>query len=114
MHTDRYRLRYAGRVTTPIACNLDHAEAVNQLDEWAAALAASTVTRQRRSPTELALVMAGDFAQLEAVVRLAQREKACCPFFDFALHLEADGIILTVSVPADAASLLDHFAQLTS
>lgn len=100
-------------MTAPIACSLDHTEAVSLLDDWAVALAASTVARQRRSPTELALVMVGDFARLEAVVRLAQREKACCPFFDFALHLEADAVILTVSVPADAASVLDRFAQPT-
>jgi hypothetical protein len=98
-------------VTTPIACGLDGAAAVDRLDEWGNALAASVVARHRRSPTELALVLGGDPAGLGVLVQLAQREKACCPFFDFALQIDADAITLTVTVPPDAAPLLDQFAQ---
>jgi hypothetical protein len=40
-------------------------------------------------------------------VHLAQREKACCPFFEFRLELEADRILLRIEVPADGADALD-------
>ncbi len=93
-----------------MACNLDDQAAVTQLEEWRAFLAGPTVTRQRVSPTELALRLAEGPAQLEKVVRLAQREKACCPFFDFTLRIGAEALILTISVPEEAAMLLDQFA----
>ncbi len=102
---------YADTVKIPIACSLTDSAATSQIGEWQAVLAATTVAHQRLSPTELSLELRDDLAQLEEIVRLAQREKACCPFFDFALRIEADAISLTISVPADAASLLDHFAQ---
>jgi hypothetical protein len=98
-------------VRIPIACSLSESAAVGQLEEWQTVLAASTVSSQRLSPTELSLVLGDDLPQLEKIVRLAQREKACCPFFDFALRIEADAVTLTITVPAEAASLLDHFGQ---
>ncbi|HEV3132423.1 MAG TPA: hypothetical protein VGY51_10715 [Acidimicrobiales bacterium] len=94
----------------PVACNLDDQAAVTQLEEWRALLSGPTVTRQRVSPTELALGLAEGPAQWETVVRLAQREKACCPFFDFTLRIGAEALILTISVPEEAAALLDQFA----
>jgi hypothetical protein len=95
----------------PVACTLSDTAALGQLEEWRTVLAAPTVTRRRLSPTEVAVGLQGDFEKWEAVVRLAQREKACCPFFDFALQIDADAITLVVSVPEDAAPLLDHFAR---
>jgi hypothetical protein len=97
-------------VRIPVACNLDGRAAVAQFDEWRALLAGPTVTWQRVSPTELALGLADDPAQWEPVVRLAQREKACCPFFDFTLGIGADALTLTITVPEEAAALLDLFA----
>jgi hypothetical protein len=47
--------------------------------------------------------------QPPALIRLAQREKACCPFFDFAIRIEAETIALRISVPEDGAALLGHF-----
>jgi hypothetical protein len=94
----------------PIACSLTDTDAAAQLDEWKSVLAAFTVTRRRLSPTELWLGLGDDLAQVEAVVRLAQREKACCPFFDFTLRIEADAVALTIAAPLEAASLLDQFA----
>ncbi len=94
----------------PVACSLDEQAALAQLEEWRALLAAPTVTWQRISPTELALGLADDPAQWETVVRLARREKACCPFFEFTLGIGADALTLTISVPESAAALLDLFA----
>lgn len=100
---------YAETVPIPVACNLDDQAAFALLEEWRALLAGATVTRQRVSPTELAFGLSEDPAQLETVVRLARREKACCPFFDFTLRIGADVLTLTISVPDQAATLLDRF-----
>jgi hypothetical protein len=101
---------YAGTMEIPVACTLSHTAAHGQIEEWRTVLAASTVSRQRLSPTEAAVALRGDFSHLESLVRLAQREKACCAFFDFSLRIETDAITLVVSVPPEAASALDHFA----
>lgn len=63
----------------------------------------------RVSPTEISLRLRDDLDQIEAIIRLAQREKACCPFFDFAIRIEAETVTLRISVPQDNAALLDHF-----
>jgi hypothetical protein len=103
---------YAGRVDIPIACSLTPAGARSQLDEWRALLAAAVTGTERPGPAVLSLRLRDDPGQLAAVVALAQREKACCPFFGFALEIGADSVALQVSVPPDAVSILDGFAQL--
>jgi len=47
-----------------------------------------------------------------AAVDLAQREKACCDFFEFAIGIEADALWMSVRVPAEASMILDDFARL--
>jgi hypothetical protein len=104
---------YAGWVDIPIACSLTPAGAQSQLGEWRTLLAAAVTGVQRPAPTTLMLRLREDPGQLAAVVALAQREKACCPFFGFAIEIAADGLTLQVTVPPDAVSLLDGFAQLS-
>jgi hypothetical protein len=94
----------------PIACNLTESAAGSQLEEWRTLLAASVDAVDRVSSTELVLRLGDDPAGLMAIIRLAQREKACCAFFEFALRIEADSVALQVSVPEDATSMLDDFA----
>jgi hypothetical protein len=48
---------------------------------------------------------------LEAPIRLAQREKACCPFFGFTILIGPDDLALHVSVPEEASWLLSEFAR---
>jgi hypothetical protein len=73
-------------------------------------LGTQAVAADRVSPTELALRLRDDLDQIGAIIRLAQREKACCPFFDFAIQIEAETITLRITVPQDGAALLDHFS----
>ncbi len=98
-----------GPVEIPIACSLTETEARNQVEEWQDLLAAAVVEWDRISPTDLALRLVDGPGQLGSVVCLAQREKACCPFFDFAIRIDADSLWLTISVPAEAAPILDQF-----
>jgi hypothetical protein len=46
---------------------------------------------------------------LSELVQLAQREKACCPFFDFSLIIDAASTTLVAVVPDDASPVLDEF-----
>ena len=98
----------------PIACSLTDAAARAQLGEWRTTMAAATDAAERRSPTELSLRLRADLAGLSDLVRLAQREHACCPFFDFTLRITAASSSLVISVPPEAAPVLDMFAELAA
>ncbi len=50
-----------------------------------------------------------DLVGLTELVQLAQREKACCGFFEFDLAIDADRARLLVSVPDEATDVLDEF-----
>lgn len=90
----------------PIACSLEAEVAGSQLAEWATLARSPGVAVERPSPTELAIRLPRG-APADAVVGLAQREKACCPFFDFTLGIEAEALTLRVTAPAEASALLD-------
>jgi hypothetical protein len=92
----------------PIAYGLSGTAARAQLGEWRTLLATSAVATDRVSAAELSVCLRDDPGQIQAVIRLAQREKACCPFFDFGIRAEA--ITLHISVPEDAAWVLDTLA----
>lgn len=98
-------------VTVPIACSLTAGAARSQMGEWRELLTASVVAAERISPTTVSFQLGEDLDQLSAIVRLAQREKACCPFFDFAILIDTDRVALRISVPADAIDILDSFAR---
>ena len=89
----------------PIACNLSAEGASSQLEEWRQLL--TEFPGGRLSPTHLVVRMGVGPATVAHVIGLAQREKACCPFFDFSVQVEADFVVLNVSVPEDATSILD-------
>jgi hypothetical protein len=97
-------------VPIPIACNLTESDARDQLGEWRALLAASAAEPEHVSPTELSFRLRDDLPQLAELVRLAQREQACCPFFEFTIRIEANQVRFSISVPAEAAGVLEVFA----
>ena len=57
---------------------------------------------------------AGRRGAVARIVALAEREAACCPFFRFAVEVDANGLALTVTVPPDAAEVLVAFAALAT
>jgi hypothetical protein len=97
-------------VTVPIACTLSETAARSQLGEWHELLAAIAVGSDRVSPTEVRFRLGDDLGRLGELVRLAQREKACCEFFDFRLLIDSGAVALGVSVPPEAVLVLDDFA----
>ncbi len=108
-HLRRATAVYAGGMEVPIACSLADSAAQQQLEEWHRLLATAAVAIDRVSPTELSARLPDVPELVAATLRLAQREKACCPFFDFTLQIEAEAIVLHIRVPEDAAALLDDF-----
>jgi hypothetical protein len=99
-------------VRIPIACTLTTADAESRVDEWRDFLASSTTTSERLSGHQLRVQLAPAPGVLEAAVDLAQREKTCCAFFDFAIDVATDQLWLRVAVPPEASGILDDFASL--
>ncbi|MGI8491155.1 MAG: hypothetical protein ACR2KC_00120 [Acidimicrobiales bacterium] len=103
--------RTAHRGTIPIACQLEASAAKAQLGEWSELFASSVGGVERVSDTELRASLYPDLRGVDALVALAQREKACCGFFDFWLDIAAEGVSLQVSVPEEAVPILDDFLR---
>ncbi|HEY0933883.1 MAG TPA: hypothetical protein VGD91_09085 [Trebonia sp.] len=87
--------------TAPVACSLTRDDQTNQMASWREALDGAAVAvipdgRRLTVPVSRAAAVAG----------LAAAEQACCPFFDFRLHLETPVLHLEVRAPAAAADLL--------
>jgi len=98
-------------VPTPIACTLEAGAARAQLDAWRDLLAGAVEGRHRVSTGRLELVLSSDFDQVDALVRLAQRETACCAFFTFSVTIRAEALTLVVEAPDEAGAILDDFAN---
>ena len=97
----------------PIACTLTVDDAGTRLDEWRATLTRVVEAIERPAPTELVFRLRADArSELAPLVDLVQREATCCAFFEFTLHIAVDGVTLRATVPPDAASILDEFADL--
>jgi hypothetical protein len=101
-------------VDEPIACSLDYADARSQLDEWHTVLGTAVTATERESPTVIRMRLRADAGSVGRIAALAEREVACCPFFRFAIEIDATGLALTVTVPPDAAEVLTAFAALAT
>jgi hypothetical protein len=96
----------------PIACTLTSESAAARLEEWRYFFAHSTGAVEKAGDLQLRVQLDSSTGTLEAAVDLAQREKACCGFFEFAIEVEADASWLSITVPPDAADTLEDFASL--
>lgn len=94
-----------------MACSLTEQATRSQLDEWRQVTSDPAVAVTRPSPTRLELRLSDGLDRIGNLVGLAQREMACCPFFDFSLDIAADSVTLLVSVPEDGATLLDELSR---
>jgi len=98
-------------VEPPIACTLEAGAARAQLDECRDLLAGAIAGRNRVATGRLELVLSSGFDQVDALVRLAQREATCCTFFTFSLAVTATGLTLVIEAPDGAEAVLDAFAH---
>lgn len=96
----------------PIACSLSAAEVPKRLAEMRTIGAAALLTASRTDTTATLRFRPSDEtgARLAAIVAAESR---CCPFLTFALHDEADAIVLEITSPPDEAArmMLDALAD---
>jgi MerR family transcriptional regulator, copper efflux regulator len=95
-------------VRVPIACSLPPGEARSQIGQWKQ-IRRSAARVERVAPHRLDLVLSPE-ADIAFVALLAQKEKACCPFFTFKIEIWADHLALVVEVPDDAIEVLEQLA----
>ena len=96
----------------PIACSLDAGDIAPRVDEWRVLLASSATGFTRVQLGRLEIGLRDDRRGLGRLMRLARLERECCPFFGFTFLVGASTVALAIEAPADAAALLDGFAQL--
>lgn len=94
----------------PLACSLGPSGARDQAALWQELLKRAAVAVDRPALATVDWTLTDDADDLVEVVRLAQAEKACCPFLDLRFVIEADAVHLLITAPPEAASLLDHLA----
>jgi hypothetical protein len=87
-----------------IACSLEATDLPQRVAEWRALLAHVI----ERTPIENGVrVRFGPGIGAAAVADLADRERGCCAFFEFSIHLARGGVTLDVRAPAEAKALVD-------
>jgi hypothetical protein len=92
-----------GNQPPPIACSLG-GDMATRTDEWRTLL--DEVTDRQALPNGLRLAF-GEPAPLAEIARIAAAEHDCCPFFTFAITIDAGGVALEVTAPADGQVLLE-------
>jgi arsenate reductase len=96
----------------PIACTLTSESAAARLEEWRHFFADSTGAVEQLSDMHVRVRLTNSTQAVQAAVDLAQREKACCAFFEFSIEVEADASWLSVKVPPDAVDTLAGFVSM--
>jgi hypothetical protein len=99
-------------VRVPLACTLSAEESTDRVEEWRAFLSSSIAIVERASDQQLRLRLEDSTAALITAVGLAQRETACCAFFEFSIEIEVTSCWLVVRVPPEASDILNEFSML--
>lgn len=95
----------------PIACALTPTGQRDQLAEWRALLSVVS-TGVRVDGSRLTIDLDSTRPGADALVDLARREQACCPFLAFTIQITADAVRLVVDAPPEAAAVISGFATL--
>jgi hypothetical protein len=98
----------------PIACTLPGEAVDRRMATWRCLLERAVTRTERPEPERLRLELRPHQEDIGALALLAQREKACCAFFDFTFEVESDAIALVVRVPPEAQTALDDLASLAA
>jgi hypothetical protein len=99
-------------VQPPVACSLGTEDARERVEEWRRFFDRSVVGVEYMADERVRFLLGSNPGELTDAVDLAQREKACCPFFDFSIQVEPDRCWLVVAVPAEATAVLADFTRL--
>lgn len=90
----------------PEACTLPTAEQPLRVAEFDALFAETLVRAERVSPTHARLDLSGPAGTADRVRDLAERETACCSFFDFTVADTDSGVSVDIRVPDPRADVL--------
>src|SRR3954468_23233608 len=91
----------------PIACSLSAAELPARLAEMND-VGRSALLGVERTKTTAVLRFRHDGETRERLAAIVAAEARCCAFLDMTLDVTGDAVALTISVPADAAPILDE------
>jgi hypothetical protein len=91
--------------TVPIACTLTAEAVVDRRAEWERFLSTMVQSVDHEGGHAI-LTLLGGSEPLLTGADLAEREKACCAFFDFSIELDGSGARLHVGVPLQAEPVL--------
>lgn len=97
-------------IEVPVACTLGESDLPVRLADWRRVLA--HVEAVERSQPGAVVMRLSPAAPLGELTLLCEQEVACCPFFEFALHIASSGVSLTIRVPVDAAASLTSLVSL--
>ena len=92
-------------------CSLPIAERPLRLAEFDELFASSARSVTRLDGSGVRIHLAGGPGLREQVRGLAEREAACCSFFDFVVDGDDDDLVLAVSVPIERREILDALAD---
>lgn len=95
----------------PIACTLTADAAVDRLAEWRGAFS-TLVQKVDLDENHATLTLLGGREALLTIADLAEREKACCSFFEFSIELQGLDTRLHVDVPSEADEILTALLSL--
>jgi hypothetical protein len=99
-------------VQIPIACTLTSEAAQDRVEEWQQFFARAVIAVERTSEQQIRFRLGPSTRSLCDAVDLAQREKGCCTFFEFSIHVESTSCWLVVRVPPEASAVLADFTGL--
>jgi hypothetical protein len=99
-------------VRIPIACTLTAEAAHDRVDEWRQFFARRVTATESTDQQEFRFRLEASTQALCDAVDLAQREKACCTFFEFSIQVETKACWLVVRVPLEASAVLADFVGL--
>lgn len=91
------------RSGVPIACSLSRGDVASQAREWDDLLQAVVARHAVAGGLRIEFAPATDEVELARLMRAEQR---CCPFFSFALTIDARGLGLEVTAPDDGQDVL--------
>ncbi len=98
-------------IPVPDACTLPTAAQPLRQAEFATLCSTAVRHQERIGPGQLRLTLSRDADLASAVRDLADREKECCSFFEFAVT-ETDGVVtLDIEVPAAQTAVLDGVSE---
>jgi MerR family copper efflux transcriptional regulator len=95
------------RESIPLACSLSAGDQAGRRLEFGAILDRGLLARERTARGIRLRFRASPGLQQD-LVELTNREKECCPFFDFRIESLEGEIVLEVGAPPEARPIVEH------